>query len=57
MSEWLAPKQTAEMCGISRRYLWIHRGTPNAPPHHRRGARYLYRRSEVEAWIEAQRDQ
>jgi predicted DNA-binding transcriptional regulator AlpA len=53
---WLTEKQVAHRCGVSRQYIAVHRGTPDAPPYHKRGARkILYLSSEVEDWIKSQR--
>jgi predicted DNA-binding transcriptional regulator AlpA len=53
---WLTEKQVAHRCGVSRQYMAVHRGTPDAPPYHKRGTRkILYLSSEVEGWIKSQR--
>jgi excisionase family DNA binding protein len=53
--DWITVKQVAALCGVSRAYLYRHRGDGHAPPHHRRGRKVLYNTDEVNEWIAGQR--
>lgn len=56
-SDFLTTKQVAEMTGLSVAFFEVGRSmsTPNQPPFHRVGRRVLYRRADVEAWLQARR--
>jgi len=51
----MTTKQVAPICGVSRLWLFRHRNDGVGPPYHRRGRKVLYRRDEIEAWLNAQR--
>lgn len=53
--DWLTVKQAADFCGVSRQFLYLHRGDGHAPPYHKRGAKVLYSKKELLAWIDKQR--
>jgi len=55
VSDWMTTKQVAPICGVSRLWLFRHRNDGVGPPYHRRGRKVLYRRDEIEAWLNAQR--
>ncbi len=56
-SEYLTTHQVAEMTGLSVSFFEVGRSmsTPNQPPHHKIGRRVLYKRADVEAWLEERR--
>jgi predicted DNA-binding transcriptional regulator AlpA len=53
--DWMTTKQAAAFCGITRQFLWEHRDDGIGPPYHLRGAKLLYSKSELTAWINNQR--
>lgn len=56
--EYLNSRQAADLCGLSRSYFEVHRslGTENMPDPIRVGRRVLYKRSDIEAWLDARRE-
>lgn len=53
MDDWMTIKNVAPMIGVSRE--WLIRNREVGPPYHKRGARRVYSRDEVMAWVETQR--
>lgn len=55
--QYLSTKQVAELTGLSISFFEVGRsmGAPDHPPFHRVGRRIVYRRSDVEAWLEERR--
>lgn len=56
MDRMLGPEDVAAMLDVPVRtvYAWRHRGT--GPPGYRVGRHVRYRREDVEAWLDGQRD-
>ena len=49
--EWLTPKQVAALTGYTRRYV-VELSRRGGLPRHGTARKPMYRRSEVESWIE-----
>ena len=52
--EYLSTKQVAELTGLSVSFFEVGRSmsSPNQPPYRKVGRRILYRRSDIESWLE-----
>lgn len=55
--EYLNTRQVAELTGLSVGFFEVGRsmGASDRPPYHRIGRRIIYKRSEVEAWLEGRK--
>ena len=53
--DWMTRKQAAYFLGVSGQFLWEHRNDGKGPPYHIRGAKILYSKPELIAWINSQR--
>ena len=51
----LTSDETAELLRVPVRTLYVWRGAGSGPPAYRVGKRTLYRRSDVERWLEQRR--
>ncbi|MCA8903737.1 MAG: helix-turn-helix domain-containing protein [Hyphomonas sp.] len=56
-NEYLTTQQVAELTGLSVSFFEVGRSmsAPNQPPHMKVGRRVLYKRADVEAWLEDRR--
>jgi predicted DNA-binding transcriptional regulator AlpA len=53
--EWASIDEAAEFIGMSRGFLFDHRTDGKGPKCQRRGRKIVYRRRDLERWIEQQR--
>jgi predicted DNA-binding transcriptional regulator AlpA len=55
--EYLTTKQVADLTGLSVSFFEVGRSmsSPNQPSHRKVGRRILYRRSDIESWLEARK--
>lgn len=54
-NDWISIKEAANLCGVSRQWLYDHRRDGLGPPRHKRAFKDIYLRREVLDWIERQR--
>ena len=52
--EYLTTKQVADLTGLSVSFFEVGRSmsSPNQPPYRKVGRRILYRRTDIESWLE-----
>jgi predicted DNA-binding transcriptional regulator AlpA len=53
--DWLCTKEAAQMCAVSAAQMWRMRKRYNGPSFHRLGGKVMYRRSDIEEWIDRMR--
>lgn len=54
-NNWLSTKQTAHFCGLSSSAIEKHRVYGGGPTFYKMGGKVLYKRTDLEVWLEDHR--